>query len=86
MTAYSATFADGSTKSLKNSKAAYAAAWRIETQEPGFNPIVMSGFARDQAAAERAMRSEINRKCKVSRWTPKGAVLLSSEIVSVVAG
>lgn len=85
MTAYLATFSDGSTKSLKNSKAAYAVAWRIVTQEPGFDPIVRTGFARDVEAAEKASRTEANRFCKVTRWTPKGAALLSSEIVPTVA-
>lgn len=85
MTAYSATFANGTTKSLKNSRASYAAAWRVETQEPGMSPIVVTGFARDAEAAERASQSEARRRMKVSRWSPKGAVLISREVVSVTA-
>lgn len=84
MTAYLATFANGTSISIKNSRADYAAAWRVETREPGFNPIITTGFSRDAEAAERASKSEANRRTKISRWSPAGAELISREIVGVL--
>lgn len=86
MTAYSATFSDGVKKTLKNSRADYAAAWRFTCQEEGRGIIGSDGFSRDRATAEKTMRSEISRMTKADRWTPKGRKLLFSEIVEVVRG
>ncbi len=89
MAAYTATFSDGSTKSIANSKRAYSAAWRIvvEYAEPSerrpAGHRAYMGFSRDQTTARKAARSEVARIVNKSRENPGGGRIISEEVISV---
>lgn len=87
MPTYSATFSDGSTKSIANSKREYAVAWRTVVQSNNLDhPTSFSGFSRDEATAWKAMRSERACIVNVGRWSKSGGTVVSEEVVSVTRG
>ena len=88
MTKYTATFADGSTKELKNSKRQYAVAWRVKVEvntAKGSHINTHDGFARDETAARKAMQSE-TAYIRNKRWNPRGGRVFNEEIVPAVVG
>lgn len=54
-----ATFADGLTVEIKNSKRSYGVAWRVTVEHPDGRKHGYTGFARDATLAERSARSEV---------------------------
>lgn len=64
MTSYTATFADGSTKTLKASKREYSHAWRmtwtIQYRGAPFQQS-MSGFAASEVLAQKALAAAVSR-------------------------
>jgi hypothetical protein len=80
MTGYTATFADGGTISIKNSRRDYEAAWHYLIRCPDGSITGNSGFARDSALADRAARAEAGFTL---RHYKGAAELISVEIVGV---
>ena len=82
MTTYTATFSNGQSETIKNSKRAYAAAWMVTVQTEG-GVSTSIGFSRDETTAAKAARAHGNMVCncdfdRISRkWikSPKRNVL-----------
>jgi hypothetical protein len=64
MTAYSATFADNTVLSLKDSRREYSHAWRVTYRGPGdTSDRTMTGWAGTEELARKAMDTE-TRWCR----------------------
>lgn len=97
MTAYSATFSNGKTKSIANSKREYAAAWmftiserevknhHVEGGKQMIGPTTVMGFARDHAMASAAIDREASHYLREHNTKkPTGATIIEREIVDTV--
>jgi hypothetical protein len=87
MPAYTATFSDGQSKHIANSKRDYSAAWQAKVTFPDGRVSTYMGFARDKEMAAGAIRREVAHLIKPSKWNrPEGCgELTHSEVVSAEA-
>lgn len=93
MPAFTATFQDGLTISLKNSRRDHRAAWRYTVRKPDGSTFQGTGWARDHALAQATGTKEGRQACNTSynerrrRWThTPGYELIGVEVVDAIAG
>ena len=88
MTHYRATFSDGSTKEIANSKREYGFGWKAWGTTENGRELVWAGFARTRELAEKSGTSEANFHLKAKirregRIVRKNGVLHRVEVVPV---